>query len=228
MAIAKKKTHKPPPHKKRVLILDDHPVVRHGIAQRIHLESDLEICAETATAQEAFRLIEQLQPDVALVDISLAEGNGLDLIKNLNSRGDAVKILVVSGHDETMYAERCIRAGADGYLQKSEVIDKIVDAIRRVAADECYLSDAMTARTLKRILSDKTQPSGSPIASLSDREFQVYCLIGRGLTVNEIAENLFLSHKTIETYRAHLKDKLHLKNSNELTRHAIHWVLEHA
>ncbi len=228
MNTARKKTNKQPPAKARVLIVDDHPVVRHGFAQRINLESDLEVCGEVAAAHEAFRLIGSLKPDVALVDISLDDGNGLDLIKDVKSRGDDVKILVVSGHDELTYAERCVRAGAHGYLHKSEAIDKIVDAIRRVMTDGCYLSDAITARTLKRVLSGKAEPTGAPIDLLSDRELQVYELIGQGLTVNQIAEKLFLSPKTIETHRAHLKQKLNLKNSNELTRHAIQYVLEHA
>lgn len=223
-----RKATKQVPEKTRVFILDDHPVVRHGFTQRINLETDMEFCGEAATAHDALRLVEELKPHVIMVDISLDEGDGLDVIRNLTARSDDIKILVVSSHDESIYAERCIRAGAHGYLQKSEAIDKVVEAIRHVLTDECYLSDAITSRALKWIIAGSAGPGGDGLESLSDRELQVYQLIGQGKTVNQIAEKLFLSPKTIETYRAHLKVKLQLKNSNELTHHAIRWVMEHA
>ncbi len=212
----------------RVFIVDDHAVVRHGLTQRLDLESDMEVCGEASTAHEALKEMNTTVPDVVLVDLSLDDGNGLDLIKDIKSRGDQTRVLVVSGHDESAYAERCVRAGAHGYLHKKEAVDEIVDAIRTVAADNVYLSDATAARTLRRVLSGKVDPDASPLDTLSDRELQVYELIGQGLTVNEIADKLFLSPKTIETYRAHLKEKLNLKNSNELARSAMQWVLENA
>lgn len=228
MIAAKKQARKPPPRKKRVLIVDDHPVVRHGFAQRINMEPDLEVCAAVATAHEAFALIDSLQPDVALVDISLEDGNGLDLIKDVRSRGDKVKILIVSSHDESVHAERCIRAGAHGYLQKNMAIDEIVLAIRRVLDDKYYLSERINSQVLNHILSGSNGTDNGGVKSLSDRELQVYQLLGQGMTVSQIADKLFLSPKTVETYRGHLKRKLKLSSSYELSHHAVQWVLENA
>lgn len=228
MLAARKQISKPPPSKKRVLIVDDHPVVRHGFAQRINMEDDLEVCAQVATAHEAFALIDSLQPDIALVDISLDDGNGLDLIKDVRSRGDKVKILVVSSQDESVHAERCIRAGAQGYLQKNMAIDEIVHAIRRVLDDKYYLSERINNQVLNRLLSGSNSNDDDGVGALSDRELQVYQLIGQGMTVNQIADKLFLSPKTVETYRGHLKRKLKLGSSHELSHQAVRWVLENA
>jgi DNA-binding NarL/FixJ family response regulator len=224
---ARRQTDPVPNRRFRVLIVDDHPVVRHGYGQRIALEPDMQVCGEASTAHEALEQIESLRPDIALIDLSLANGDGLDLIKDIKARGEHVRLLVISAHDESVYAERCIRAGAHGYLQKNEAIDKIVAGIRRVMAGDYFLSDAASAQALRKALSaNPDEQAASPVESFSDRELQVYELIGQGLTVPQIAEKLFLSPKTIETYRAHLKGKLNLKTSNELTRHAIQWVLE--
>ncbi len=227
MPAAKQRTRDSKPRKMRVFIVDDHPIVRHGFIQRLGLEPDMEVCGQAAKAQEALTGIGELKPDVALIDLSLEEGNGVDLIKELKTRGDKVKIIVVSSFDESAYAERSIRAGAHGYLNKKEAVDKIVDAIQRVAAGGYFLSEAMTAKALGRALSGKSDPGGSPLDTFSDREMQVYELLGSGLTVNQIAEKLFLSPKTIETYRENLKKKLDLKSSGDLLRHAIQWNLEH-
>lgn len=225
MPKATKKPNDKPAKTIRVLLVDDHPVVRRGYAQRISIEPDMESCGEAATAHEAFQMAETLGPDVMLIDISLGEGNGLDLIKDLKSRGDRAKMLVVSGLEEEVYAERCVKAGAHGYLNKADAVDCVVDAIRQIARGGYYLSESMTNLALQWALSGEKK-TDSPLGKLSDRELQVYELIGQGLTVNEIADKLFLSPKTIETYRAHLKEKLKLKNSAELTRHAIRWALQ--
>ncbi|MEX2215933.1 MAG: response regulator transcription factor [Phycisphaeraceae bacterium] len=213
-----------------MLIVDDHPVVRHGFAQRLNVETDIEVCGDAGAAHEALRQADALQPNVIMVDISLEEGSGLDLIKDLKSRGDDVRILVVSSHDEDVYAERCLRAGAHGYLHKGQAIDRIVEAVRQVARGGYYLSSDVASRALKLALVGNAAPapSSSPVDLLSDRELQVFELLGQGMTVNGIADKLFLSPKTIETYRAHLKLKLNLANSSALLRHAMQWVLERA
>jgi len=215
-------------NKARVLIVDDHPVVRLGIRQRLALEPDLEVCGEVATAAEGLGAVEALHPDVALVDLALDDRNGLELIKDIVFRGIKTAILVVSSHDESVYAERCVRAGARGYLNKSQAMDSVVEAIRCVASGRLYLSEAISSRLQRRDRSGRAEPVDSPLDRLSDRELQVYEMLGRGHTVTQIAEKLFLSPKTIETYRAHLKEKLNLRNSNELTHHAIQWVLQRA
>ena len=229
MESAKKRpTEKTSISKLRVFIVDDHAVVRHGFTQRINIEDDMQVCGTADSVQAALDQIDRLQPDVALVDISLGKRDGLELIKDLKSRGDQAHIVVVSGHDESVYAERCLRAGAQGYLHKAEAIDKVVDAIRTAAAGDYYLSDAATKKALQRAAKGDAALAGSPIDSFSDRELQVYELLGQGLTVREIGEKLFLSPKTIETYRGHLKRKLSIETSSELTRHAMRWATENA
>lgn len=215
--------------KATVFIVDDHAVVQHGFTQRINIEDDLQVCGTASTSEEAMDQIARLKPQVALIDLSLGRGDGLDLIKQLKSRGDQIRVLVISGHDEGVYAERSIRAGAHGYLHKAQAIDEVVDAIRTVLAGNLYLSDDATHRTLKRVLASPGTPvNASPVDGLSDRELQVYEMLGQGLSIKEIGERLFLSPKTIETYRGHLKRKLNLESSSELMRHAIQWSMEHA
>lgn len=209
-----------------MIVVDDHSVVRYGFAARINIEQDMEVCGEAATAHEALAEIDRLQPDVVLIDLSLADGDGLDLIKDLRTRGDRIRMLVISSHDECVYAERALRAGAHGYVQKAEAVDKIVDGIRHVMANEFALNHEIAATVLKQAFALSSISAGTSIHELSDRELQVYALIGQGLTIPQIALKLFLSPKTIETYRQHLKRKLKLSNSVQLTRQAIEWTIQ--
>ena len=207
----------------RILLADDHPVVRDGYSLLIAREADMDVCGETGEGGETLRLVDELKPDLLLLDLSLKSGNGLELCKQIRSRFADVKILVVSMHDETLYAERVLRSGASGYISKAEATGRLVAAIRKVLSGEVYLSEKMQDRTLGQLASNADQ---SPLERLSDRELEVFELIGTGSTTREIAAKLNLSPKTIESYRENLKAKLNLANSTELTRHAVHWVLE--
>lgn len=212
-----------PDNKIRVLIVDDHPIVRQGIAQLINQESDLTTCCEAGNAQEALDLVASAAPDILLVDISLDGVSGIELVKVLKSRHPKTPALVISMHDETLYAERALRAGARGYIMKQEATEKVLTAIRQVIRGDIYLSERMQAKILQRVLGG--DESGlSPIDLLSDRELEVFRLIGHGFATGDIAHELNRSVKTVETHRAHLKDKLGLKNAAELTRYAVQWI----
>ncbi len=208
----------------RVFVVDDHPLVRRGLAALIGQAPDLEICGEAPGHQEALSAITESRPDIVLVDISLRASNGLDLIKDIRSAQPALITLVISMHDETTYAERVLRAGARGYLMKSEANSTIVEAIRKVLKGEIYVSEPMAMRLLQRIAGAGPRQGGSPIDTLSDRELEVFVLIGGGMGTRQIAERLQLSPKTIEAHRAHIKKKLGLPTSAELIRNAIRWV----
>lgn len=210
----------------RVLIVDDHPIVREGYSKLIGNQPDLEVCGEAADASEAMRLIDATQPDLVVVDISLKEGNGIELCKDIRFQYPHVKMLVASAHDEALYAERVLRAGATGYVNKEEATDQLIEAIRLVISGKIYLSAEMTERMLCRAVGSDDHLGDSPVASLSDREIEVFEFIGHGLTTRQIAEKLYLSPKTIESYRENIKTKLNLKNGAELTQHAVRWVLE--
>ena len=207
----------------RVLIVDDHPIVRQGIAQLINQETDLTTCCEAGSAQEALDIMERCSADILLVDISLDGVSGIELVKMLKSRHPKTPALVISMHDESLYAERALRAGARGYIMKQEATEKVLTAIRQVIRGDIYLSERMQAKILQRVLSG--DDSGlSPIDLLSDRELEVFRLIGHGFATGDIARELNRSVKTVETHRAHLKDKLSLKNAAELTRYAVQWI----
>lgn len=207
----------------RVLIVDDHPIVRQGIAQLINQEPDLTTCCEAGSAQEALDLMTKDTPDILLVDISLDGVSGIELVKMLKSRHPKTPALVISMHDESLYAERALRAGARGYIMKQEATEKVLTAIRQVLQGNIYLSERMQGKILQRVLSG--DDSGlSPIDLLSDRELEVFRLIGHGFATSDIARELNRSVKTVETHRAHLKDKLNLKNAAELTRYAVQWI----
>ena len=212
--------------RKSVFVVDDHPVVRDGYARLITNQPDLELAGETGDAAQVLQLIEKAKPDLVLLDLSLKSGNGLELCKTINTKFPDVKVLVVSMHDETLYAERVLRAGADGYVNKAEATRKLIEAIREVLGGKYYLSPRMRERMLTRAIGVDGFEDHSPIDRLSDRELEVFEQIGSGMTTREIAANLKLSPKTIESYRENLKAKLNLTNSTELTRHAVHWVLE--
>jgi len=208
----------------RVLLIDDHPIVRQGLAQLINQESDLQICGEAGDPPEALQCIEMDQPDIALVDLSLGESSGLELIKDIRVQFPDLPVLVLSMHNELLYAERALRAGARGYIMKDEGTEKLVAAIRLVLGGDIYVSETMSARMLHKFVEGSPDEGSSPIDRLSDRELQVFELIGRGLGTREIAAKLHLSVKTIEAHRAHIKDKLDLKNSIELLQHAMRWI----
>ncbi len=216
-------TKRSPPTK--ILIVDDHPSVRDGLALRIALHEDLTVCGEANSEEEAFTLVKQSSPDLVLVDISLKNGHGIELIKRIRSHNPAIKMLVVSGFQESLYAERACRAGAMGYLNKQESSVKLMEAIRTVLAGERFLSPAMTRRLINQSLGvrDKTK---SPIENLTNRELEIFRLIGEGLTSGAIAERLFLSPHTIDTHRENIKRKLDISNAAQLSRAAVQWLLE--
>ncbi len=211
------------PSRLKVLIVDDHPIVRQGIYQLIDQEPDFATCDQAGNAQEALDLIEIRVPDIALVDISLDGISGLELIKLLKNACPSLPVLVLSMHDESLYAERALRAGAKGYVMKQEATEKVLIAIRLVLSGELYLSDRMQEKILARILSGEAGAL-TPIDLLSDRELEVFRLIGHGYATGDIARELARSVKTVETHRAHLKDKLGLRNAAELNRFAMQWV----
>jgi DNA-binding NarL/FixJ family response regulator len=209
----------------KILIVDDHPLVREGVIGLLSSQPDFEVCGEAAGLAEARQLIAAAVPDVVIVDLTLRDGSGIELIKELKGRG-GVKPLVLSMHDESLFAERVLRAGAVGYVSKHEASRTIIQAVRTVVAGKIYLSQRMTEQMVSRAFASQADLTRSPIDSLTDREIEVFELIGQGLTVRQIATRLQLSPKTVETHREHLKEKLNLNNTTELTRHAVQWVLE--
>ena len=211
----------------RILIIDDHPVVRRGLAGLINEADDLTVCGEADSLSQGLALLRELKPALALVDLSLGDGHGLELIKQARAEGLTTRLLVVSMMDESLYADRVLRAGAEGYLRKEEATENIVTAIRDVLIGKVYLSATATARVLNQVAT-KDGVDKTPIETLSDRELEVFELLGSGLSSRDIAERLELSVKTVETYREKIKAKLSLKNGTELTRHAIHFVMEKA
>ncbi len=210
----------------RILIVDDHPVVRSGLRMLIDDEPDLFVCGEAGDADEAIRALDAKHPDLVIVDLSLKGSSGLELIKRIKSRNSDSKMLVSSMFDESLYAERVLNAGALGYVSKQEAMEKVIEAIRCVLSGRVYLSAAMSDRMLHRIVRDHQAPQRSSVESLSDRELQVFEMIGRGRTTAEIAAQLHLSVKTVETHREKIKAKLALKTAAELYQHAVRWVLE--
>lgn len=210
--------------KYRVLLIDDHPILRKGLAELINQEPDLNVCGEAEEAPKAFEAVGTLNPDVAVVDISLRGGNGLELIKNIKARYPDLPLLVLSMHDETLYAERALRAGSLGYIMKEEAIEKVLTAIRHVISGEIFLSDRMKARLINQLVGGRVRQGESSIDSLSDRELEVFRLIGEGRGTRQIAEELRLSVRTVEAYREYIKDKLNLKNGTELVQHAFQYV----
>ena len=207
--------------KRRVLIVDDHPIVRQGLRSLVDQEDDLKVCGEAGNAGDAMDAIARLKPDLLLVDISLKGPDGLELTKSVRSLSDDLPILIVSMHDETLYAERVLRAGANGYIMKEEVAQSVVKAARKVLNGDIYISDRMRQKVLRGVAGRRNQSASSSIERLSDRELEVFRLIGQGLGTRQIADNLHLSVKTIETYRAHIKEKLGLSNATELVRQAV-------
>jgi len=217
--------HSPPKaHKSRLFLVEDHPVTREGFAQLIDYQADLQVCGQAGTAAKAMVGVETLKPNLVIVDLSLADSNGLELIKNLRSRFSSLPVLVLSTHDESLYAERALRAGAKGYVMKQAPTSEVMSAIREVLAGRLYVCEPMRAKLVHKQLHGSSLHRGSEIDALSDRELEVFELIGAGRSTHRIAAELHVSVSTIETHRAHLKEKLGLKNATELVHRAIEWV----
>ena len=211
----------------KVLIVDDHPAVREGLAIRISRQPDLEVCGEAGDVAGALQLVAATDPDVAVIDIALKTGNGIDLIKRIKARNGSIRMLVWSMYNESLYAERALQAGAMGYVNKEQATDQIIAAIRRVLDGKVYLSEAMADQVLRRAVGGRTQPlKRSPAEILSDRELEVFQLMSEGLDTERIAEKMRVSPKTVETYRARIKEKLHLSTGPELIRRAVEWRVE--
>jgi len=210
--------------KTRVLLVDDHPILRRGLAQMINLEADMLVCGEAEDGPKAFELAGTSNPDVAVIDVCLKGGNGIELVKNLKARFPDLPMLVLSMYDESLYAERALRAGSLGYIMKEEATEQVLVAIRRVLSGEIFLSDKMKAKVLQQLATGKAKTVMSPIEALTDRELEVFRLIGEGHSTRQIAGELHLSVRTVEAYREYIKAKLNLKNSTELVQHAFHWV----
>ncbi len=207
----------------RVLIVDDHPIVRQGLRWLIEQEADLMVCGEAGTAAEALDQLAKSKPDIMLVDISMKGPDGLELTKSIRSLQPTLPILIVSMHDETLYAERVLRAGANGYIMKEEVAQNMAEAVHKVLAGDIYISDRMRQRILRGVAGQRNAPNVFSVERLSDRELEVFRLIGLGRGTRQIADDLHLSVKTIETYRAHIKEKLRLSSATELVRQAVQW-----
>jgi DNA-binding NarL/FixJ family response regulator len=208
----------------RILLVDDHAVVRFGIAQLINRQNDLVVCGEEEDASRAMNAIHSLKPALVIADISLKDSSGLELMRNIKAQHPGLPVLVVSVHDESIYAEIAFRAGALGYLMKEEALEKILTAIRRVLSGAIYVSDRLAAKMLQQQVRGQNDINESPVKGLSDRELEVFQLIGQWKKTREIAEELHLSIKTIEYYREQIKRKLNLKNAGELTQYATAWV----
>lgn len=210
--------------KKRVLIVDDHPILRKGLSMMINQEPDLVVSGEAEDALKAMELIDRVRPDMVIVDISLPGIDGVELLKNIKARFGDLPALVVSMHDESLFAERALRAGARGYIMKQEALEDVLTAIRRVLHGEIFVSSKITTKMLEKLVETDVRKANSPLELLSDRELTVLRLIGQGLGTRQIADNLHLSVKTIESYRMHLKEKLKLTSGTDLLKYAIQWV----
>lgn len=210
--------------KTKVLLVDDHPVLRAGLGKLINQEADMTVCGEAEDGPSAFELAGTLSPDIAVVDVSLKGSNGIELIKNLKARFPELPTLVLSMHDESLYAERALRAGSLGYIMKEEAIEQVIAAIRKVLQGEIFLSEKMKSKMLQQMATGKGKVVSSPIEQLTDRELEVFRLIGEGYSTRQIAGQLHLSVRTVEAYREYIKSKLSLKNATELVQHAFHWV----
>jgi DNA-binding NarL/FixJ family response regulator len=208
----------------RVLIVDDHPAVREALSIRISTQTGLKVCGEAADVAGALRLVEATDPEIAVVDIALKTGDGIDLIRRIRARNRKVRMLVWSMYSENLYAQRALRAGAMGYINKEQGTTTIIEAIRQILGGKVYLSTTMTEKLLKRSVGQ--DPGRLPIDTLSDRELEVFRLIGLGVKTQEIATQMHLSTKTVETYRDRIREKMNLSDGADLSRAAFQWVIE--
>jgi DNA-binding NarL/FixJ family response regulator len=211
--------------KAKVLIVDDHPVVREGLAMHLATQPDLEVCGEAQDLPGALALLESARPDVAIIDISLKNSNGIELIRRIRSCHDAVRILVWSMYPENLYAERALRAGAQGYLNKGQATHHVLDAVRAILQGRVYVSGELADHLLQRVVGQKSE-GGSPIDRLSDRELEAFQHMGEGMTTESIARKMHVSPKTVETFRSRIKEKLGITNLTELIQRAAQWVVE--
>src|SRR5438270_4745294 len=223
-ATSRKEKPKPATEKpKRIVIVDDHPLFRKGLEQLINSSDNaFTICGEAGDAAEGMTTIRQLKPELVIVDLSLPGANGIELIKNIRAEFPKLPVLILSMHDESLYALRALRAGAQGYVMKQEALENVIVAIREVLAGRPYLSQEMSAKLITNFASGSNQ--GNPTDKLSDRELEILELIGKGRDIHEIARALHISTKTVETHRAHIKEKLNLKNARQVTRFAVQWL----
>jgi DNA-binding NarL/FixJ family response regulator len=218
----------PTTKKRSILLVDDHPIVIEGLKQLIDQQPDLRVCGELSDGRAALATVERLRPDLAVVDLSLKDVNGLDVIKTLKAEHPALPVLALSMHDEMLYAERALRAGASGYVMKQEATKNLLGAVRRILDGGIYLSDNVTAKLLQRVANTKSTGKTSVLEELSDREIEVFRLIGEGASTRRIAEMLKLSIKTIESHRENIKRKLNLQDAAELVQSAVAWVHDSA
>lgn len=214
----------PAPARRRILLVDDHPFMRAGLAQLIDRQPDMIVCGEAGNPTEAMQAIAKSQPDLVLTDLTMPGRSGLEFVKDLRATDTSAAILVVSMHDEVVYAERALRAGARGYIMKEAGGENLLAAIRQVLRGEAYVSPRMSARILDNLATPRPRGSNSPIEKLSDREFEVFQLIGQGKSTRDIATQLHLSTKTVDVHRSHIKEKLELTDVTALIRHAVRWV----
>lgn len=208
----------------KLFIVDDHPLMREGLALILESQPDFEVCGMVGSAEEAMEVLDKSRPDLLIVDISLPGMSGLELVKHMTAIRPELRILVISRHDEQLYAERAIRSGAKGYVMKVEARKVIIDAIRRVLAGGIYISEAINERLLQSMMPGRKQIGQSPLEILSDRELEIFEMTGKGYKSSEIAERLHISAKTVESYRTRIKDKLNLNSAAELMKHAVQWV----
>jgi DNA-binding NarL/FixJ family response regulator len=211
------------PRKKTVFVVDDHPIVRQGLALLINQETDLTVCGEAEEMRSALSAIQAVRPDILIVDISLNGPDGLELLKNIRLGAPRLPVLILSMHDESIYAERALRAGANGYIMKQEATEKVLVALRRILSGEIYVSDRIANSMLRHYVRGVNFSEHSSISDLTDRELEVFRLIGEGHGTRQIAETLHLSVKTVESYQAHIKEKLSLRSARELVQHAVQW-----
>ena len=208
--------------KKRVFLVDDHPSMRQGLKELVNQETDLAVCGEAGDIPSGLQGIEKTKPDIAIIDMTLKESSGLDLVKDLKIRAAKLPVLILSMHNEALYAERCIRAGARGYIMKEATTENIILAIRKILSGDIYLSEDISSKILKKMAGIGS--GDNTVENLSDRELEVFRLIGEGMRTRDIADRLHLSVKTIESYREHIKTKLHLENASQLTHAAVEWA----
>jgi DNA-binding NarL/FixJ family response regulator len=205
----------------KIVLVDDHPLLREGLAKLINQESGLSVCGQFEDASRAFDAIPSLNPDLAIIDLALKNSSGLELVKNIHASHPKLAMLVLSMYDESLYAERALRAGAAGYIMKQEASERILSAIRQVLKGGIYLSERMSSRLMHQLVGGRARESGSALERLSDRELEIFGMIGQGMGTRQIAEQLHLSVKTVESHRSHIKEKLNLKDANELVHTAI-------
>ena len=213
--------------KVKIYLVDDHPLVREWLTNLIHQQPDLVVCGESEDAPHALQEISATRPDVAIVDISLKDGSGIELIKNLKAMQPGVAVIVLSMHDERLYAERALRAGAHGYIMKRETAKKVITAIRQVLDGKIYMSESLAAVFAEKFVAGRLPASGSLVEQLSDRELEVFHLLGQGLETRQVAKTMNISMKTVQAHCANIKNKLKLTNAAELLREAVRWQENH-